>query len=617
VPRLQILNGKRQGATFDVDQRGAVVGHRNTAPISIDDPWVSWDHARIFFQGEGYWLEDLGSTNGSFVNCVRVKRERLNHEDIIFFGKTHVIFLVPEMARASNDEVPASPEAQREAKRAEYQSGLHQIAAAAEQWTQPPSSPPRRSGTLPLTNRNPPAEVEDPTTASVGPAIPVPADEISDPLGIAGLAARRDPRLGPAPWPGIDEESSRGAHRDPFRPGVMPYDQPYEDVASEAQRGVAALDPESDPFASARANKDPFSAGEGDPFAAPRARSLVDTHHDNGASSSGPPPDDDAAPARGDLDDFSIDEQDPAESGSVRPASAAEVSSLLDDRKRSGSGDEEPLDDLNALLGDAAARTPQPFAIPQLGPPPQKRRPSEALTRRVDADAAARIVEQDAASNQAPPQAAPRGPSSGSRNALRAGAPAPPPPPPQPQQPQPASARFNPQPLSGTDRFNKELASNARTQPLKAVTGPLPTPSQVSSDDERPVTVGDLAFEISKLQDEVRRYRMALEGARQADPEKVRISIEALRHVELGRQAREIAELRRETTTLKADLEKKQIEIDEVTEDMIKKEDLIDSLRQEIEKLTPRRSPPSGDAFAGSGSDHFEQRDDELKALEF
>ena len=69
--------------------------------------------------------------------------------------------------------------------------------------------------------------------------------------------------------------------------------------------------------------------------------------------------------------------------------------------------------------------------------------------------------------------------------------------------------------MSGTDRFGKELASNARTQPLKAITGQLPAaPAPVSSEDEgRPATVGDLTFEISKLQDEVRRYRMALEGA--------------------------------------------------------------------------------------------------------
>lgn len=72
MPRLQVLNGKRQGATFHVGRAGAVVGHRNTAPISIDDPWVSWDHARLLFHGDGFWVEDLGSTNGTYIGTVRI-----------------------------------------------------------------------------------------------------------------------------------------------------------------------------------------------------------------------------------------------------------------------------------------------------------------------------------------------------------------------------------------------------------------------------------------------------------------------------------------------------------------------------------------------------------------
>ena len=98
MPRLQVLNGKRQGAVYDV-ARGSehIIGHRQSASITIDDPWVSWDHARVFFNEDDRtcWIEDLGSTNGTYVNCVRVKREPLRHEDIVFLGKTHVIFLMP------------------------------------------------------------------------------------------------------------------------------------------------------------------------------------------------------------------------------------------------------------------------------------------------------------------------------------------------------------------------------------------------------------------------------------------------------------------------------------------------------------------------------------------
>ncbi|RMG11729.1 MAG: FHA domain-containing protein [Planctomycetota bacterium] len=98
MPKLQVLNGKRQGAVFEVPpETELLIGHRQEAAICIDDPWVSWDHARLIYKREAgtCWIEDLGSTNGTYVNCVRVKREQLRHEDIIFLGKTHLIYLAP------------------------------------------------------------------------------------------------------------------------------------------------------------------------------------------------------------------------------------------------------------------------------------------------------------------------------------------------------------------------------------------------------------------------------------------------------------------------------------------------------------------------------------------
>jgi hypothetical protein len=92
--QLQILNGKRQGLVVDLNQAGDMfVGQRDSAQIRIDDPWISWDHARLFQKNNEVWVEDLASTNGTYVNCQRVKSEKLNNEDILFFGKTHALFL--------------------------------------------------------------------------------------------------------------------------------------------------------------------------------------------------------------------------------------------------------------------------------------------------------------------------------------------------------------------------------------------------------------------------------------------------------------------------------------------------------------------------------------------
>lgn len=75
MPRLQVLNGKRQGVIFEVKPGTKhVVGHRQTASITIDDPWVSWDHAQLFWNPDDgeCWIEDLGSTNGTYLNRARV-----------------------------------------------------------------------------------------------------------------------------------------------------------------------------------------------------------------------------------------------------------------------------------------------------------------------------------------------------------------------------------------------------------------------------------------------------------------------------------------------------------------------------------------------------------------
>lgn len=62
---------------------------------------VSRNHARILREGEIYWLEDLGSTNGTFVNGQRVERTRLRHLDVITLGRgADAIFLLGSGARS-------------------------------------------------------------------------------------------------------------------------------------------------------------------------------------------------------------------------------------------------------------------------------------------------------------------------------------------------------------------------------------------------------------------------------------------------------------------------------------------------------------------------------------
>jgi pSer/pThr/pTyr-binding forkhead associated (FHA) protein len=62
--------------------------------IRVPFPGVSRHHAKLTYDGKSYWIEDVGSSNGTFLNGRRiVKRERLEHLDVLALGrKTELIF---------------------------------------------------------------------------------------------------------------------------------------------------------------------------------------------------------------------------------------------------------------------------------------------------------------------------------------------------------------------------------------------------------------------------------------------------------------------------------------------------------------------------------------------
>jgi uncharacterized protein YegL len=76
-------------------QRGSLhIGREPTYELALSDPRVSRSHARIVETAEGYLIEDLNSTNGTFVNGERVTRQYLRPGDQIQVGDTQLIFWV-------------------------------------------------------------------------------------------------------------------------------------------------------------------------------------------------------------------------------------------------------------------------------------------------------------------------------------------------------------------------------------------------------------------------------------------------------------------------------------------------------------------------------------------
>ncbi|MGH3134113.1 MAG: FHA domain-containing protein [Gaiellaceae bacterium] len=90
--RFLVLDGPglRGGSKVDV-RRATVVGRDDSSGIRLgDDEFASARHARIELRPDGVWVEDLGSTNGTFVNGERVTAERLEPGDVLRIGQTEL-----------------------------------------------------------------------------------------------------------------------------------------------------------------------------------------------------------------------------------------------------------------------------------------------------------------------------------------------------------------------------------------------------------------------------------------------------------------------------------------------------------------------------------------------
>ena len=87
-PRLKVVAAMAHepGTTFDVSD-GVTFGRSDGVDIRVEDPFASSAHARIFDRGGFMYLEDMGSTNGTYLNGRQVKNaERLKMADTIRIG---------------------------------------------------------------------------------------------------------------------------------------------------------------------------------------------------------------------------------------------------------------------------------------------------------------------------------------------------------------------------------------------------------------------------------------------------------------------------------------------------------------------------------------------------
>lgn len=78
---------------FQLEKERVTIGRRPANDIHIDNLAVSGEHAAIMKLGNDFYLEDLDSTNGTFVNAKATKKHLLQHGDLVEFGKFQLKYI--------------------------------------------------------------------------------------------------------------------------------------------------------------------------------------------------------------------------------------------------------------------------------------------------------------------------------------------------------------------------------------------------------------------------------------------------------------------------------------------------------------------------------------------
>ncbi|MDI3477672.1 MAG: hypothetical protein PWQ59_1197 [Thermoanaerobacterium sp.] len=89
--KLVSLSGRGSFNLFEV----TTIGRADDCDIVVENPYVSSKHAMIRKKGKKFVIQDLNSTNGTYVNGKRVKNiARIKNNDVIKFGNEEYRFLI-------------------------------------------------------------------------------------------------------------------------------------------------------------------------------------------------------------------------------------------------------------------------------------------------------------------------------------------------------------------------------------------------------------------------------------------------------------------------------------------------------------------------------------------
>jgi pSer/pThr/pTyr-binding forkhead associated (FHA) protein len=124
MPKLTLLLGRRTMQVYDFKQESIVIGRDDGVDVLIDNPSVSRRHAEIRLGEDGWVVEDLGSSNGTFIRGTKIQGpQAIGLGDEIGFGKFSIVF--GKALGEGEHAPPAAPAAPKPAARVTTEGTMH------------------------------------------------------------------------------------------------------------------------------------------------------------------------------------------------------------------------------------------------------------------------------------------------------------------------------------------------------------------------------------------------------------------------------------------------------------------------------------------------------------
>ncbi|TBR19765.1 FHA domain-containing protein [bacterium] len=116
MPKLLLKFNAAVIKEIPLDKPALTVGRKPDNDVVIDNPAISSHHCKVVMKGDTYYVEDLESTNGTFVNEKRIVKSGLHDQDVIGVAKHALVFVddraKPEEAGGGDKTMVLTPEKQ-------------------------------------------------------------------------------------------------------------------------------------------------------------------------------------------------------------------------------------------------------------------------------------------------------------------------------------------------------------------------------------------------------------------------------------------------------------------------------------------------------------------------